>query len=114
MVNELALADAKFRSVVAGIEPRNKAHYAFQKKLAAAVAPGAMGTLDDIRKIAGIALSRQLEQMTDSLLENTDDAIVFNQKCLERAFSAFKRRFPRTPHFGVEDVSLVENKQQAG
>ena len=116
IISYLTLADAKYRSVASLIEARNKVHYAFQEKLAASPqgVPGATGTLDDVRRIAGLAISGQIEQMTGDLLANTDDAITFNKEAIEKAFACFKRQFPRARHFGVEDIPLVESPSHAG
>jgi len=94
LVNHLALAEAKYQSIIVLLEARNKVHYAFQEKLSTSsyAKAGSEGTLEDIRTVAGLAMARQLEQMTDDLINNVDDAIVFNQHTLERAFGAFKKR----------------------
>ena len=114
-VSYLMLADAKFRSVVTLIEARNSAHYAFQERLAASPhgVPGATGTLEDVRNIAGLALTQQIEQLSGDLDANSDDAINFNREAIERAFACFKRQFPCVPRFEVEDIPLTVSPPHA-
>lgn len=108
LLNKLGVAEAQYRSVVALVKQRNELHLAFQAKLqAASAATGTSeGTLDDIRGIAGKVLSRQLEDLTDELYRTAEHAIGFNRDVYVAGVSSFKRLFPRSSMFGVEDLPL--------
>jgi hypothetical protein len=107
-LNKLGVAEAQYRSVVALVEQRNQLHLAFQAKLQASSesARTSEGTLGDIRGIAGKMLGRQLEDLTDELYRTTEHSIGFNRDVYVAAVSSFKRLFPKSPMFGVEDLPL--------
>jgi capsid portal protein len=67
------------------------------------------GTLDDIRGIAGKVLGRQLEDLTDELYRTTEHAIGFNRDVYVAAVSSFRRLFPKSSMFGVEDLPLPKS-----
>jgi hypothetical protein len=108
LLNKLGVAEAQYRTVVALVEQRNQLHLAVQAKLQAASDTTGMsqGTLDDIRGIAGKMLSRQLEDLTNDLYRTTEHAIGFNRDVYVAAVSIFKRLFPKSSMFGVEDLPL--------
>jgi hypothetical protein len=92
---------------VALVEQRNQLHLAFQSRLEAAGT--SEGTLDDIREIAGRMLSRQLEEMTSEMYRTVEHAIGFNRDVYVAAVSSFKRLFPTSSMFGVEDLPLSKS-----
>lgn len=107
LLNKLGIAEAQYRTVVALVEQRNQLHLAFQDRLQAAGT--SEGTLDDIRGIAGKMLSRQLEEMTSEMYRTTEHAIGFNRDVYVAAVSSFKRLFPKSSMFGVEDLPLSKS-----
>jgi len=110
LLNKLGVGEAQYRSVVASVEQRNQLHLAFQARLQAAAATGTSeGTLDDIRGIAGTMLCRQLEDLTGELYRTTEHAIGFNRDVYVAAVSSFKRMFPKSSMFGVEDLPLSKS-----
>lgn len=115
LVNHLLVAQARYQSVIALLEARNAAHASFQDKLEAVHASRQLtqGTLDDIRSIAGKALSARLEPMSDELFGFTDEAIETNRAVYVAAVAAFRQMFPGAAMFGVEDVPLVSQKSGA-
>ncbi len=110
MLNTIGVAEAQYRTVVALVEQRNALHLAFQSRFEAVrLATGASGgTVDDIRAIAGPVLSRQLEMLTDELYASTEHAIGFNRDSYIEAVASFRRLFPKSPMFGVEDLPLTK------
>jgi hypothetical protein len=108
LLNRLTVAEAKYRSVVALVEARNSVHRDFQAKLEAAqrTAPDSEPTIDELRRIAGKVISSRLEQMTEALFRDADDAILFNRDTCVSATESFKRLFPRAVSMGLEDLPL--------
>lgn len=109
LLNSLALAESKFRTVVAQVHQRNVIHLALQSKPGVENGPPpgvVIGSLEDFRFIAGPTMSRQLEQCTDELYANCEDAIRFNETCYREAVDCYKRQFPGAPMFGVEDLPI--------
>ena len=108
LLNRLANAEAQYRSVVALIDARNEVHKKFQARLEAAqiAEPQVSGTIDDIRRIAGPAVSKTLERMTDDLYSFTDKAVGANGELCVGIAEAFRRLFPKEELFGVEDLQL--------
>jgi hypothetical protein len=51
-------------------------------------------------------LGRQLEDFTDELYRSTEHAIGFNRDVYVTAVSSFRRLFPKSWMFGVEDLPL--------
>ncbi|MGD1215327.1 MAG: hypothetical protein ABR861_10120 [Terriglobales bacterium] len=111
LLNKLGVAEAQYSCVVALVEQRNQLHLAFQARLQAASAATGIseGTLDDIRGIAGKVLGRQLEDLTDELYRTTEHAIGFNRDVYVAAVSSFRRLFPKSSMFGVEDLPLPKS-----
>jgi hypothetical protein len=107
LLNKLGVAEAQYRSVVALVEQRNQLHLAFQARLQAPGTPE--GTVDDIRSTAGKMLSRQLEDLTNELYRTTEHAVGFNRDVYVAAVSSFKRLFPKSSMFGVEDLPLSKS-----
>lgn len=110
LLNRLGVAEAQYRSVVALLEQRSELHRVFQGKLEAtsAVTGQSEGTLDDTRAIAGMMLGRHLEGLTDELYRTTEHAIGFNREVYVAAVSSFRRLFPKSSMFGVEDLPLSQ------
>jgi hypothetical protein len=111
LLNKLGVAEAQYRSVVALVEQRNQLHLVFQARLQAANAATGMseGTLEDVRGVAGKMLGRQLEDLTNELYRTTEHAIGFNRDVYVAAVSSFKRLFPKSSMFGVEDLPLSKS-----
>jgi hypothetical protein len=112
LLNKLGVAEAQYRTVVALVEQRNQLHLAVQARLQAAsdTAGTSEGTLDDIRNIAGTMLCRQLEDLTSELYRTTEHSIGFNRDVYVAAVSSFKRLFPKSSMFGVEDLPLSKSE----
>ena len=54
-------------------------------------------------------LGRQLEDLTDELYRITEHAIGFNRDVYVAAVSSFRRLFPRSSMFAVEDLPLSKS-----
>jgi hypothetical protein len=67
------------------------------------------GTLEDVRGVAGKMLGRQLEDLTNELYRTTEHAIGFNRDVYVAAVSSFKRLFPKSSMFGVQDLPLSKS-----
>lgn len=107
LLNNLGVAEAQYRCVVGLVEQRNHLHLAFQHKVQATGA--SEGTFEDIKYIAGKMLGRQLEDLTDELYRTTEHAIGFNRDVYTAAVSSFRRLFPKSSMFGVEDLPLTKS-----
>ena len=92
------------------VEARNAVHLSFQAKLEAAqqATHDSEGTPDDLRRIAGNVISSRLEQLTDALFRDVDDAILFNRDVCVSVKESLKRLFPKAVSLGLEDLPLSQ------
>ena len=81
------------RTVIALLNDRNELHRKFQEKLEALGAKH--GTLEGLPAIAGLVLSKHLQQITDDLYDLTEDAVTVNGEVITNACKVFKRLYPK-------------------
>jgi hypothetical protein len=102
-LNDLQLADQRYKLVLAVVARRSEAHLAIQAHLADATTSEGLVDLVHLRQLLKPHLRAQLEHSTDQLYETCGKALELNRTVYAKLDSETRVRFPKAALFHVSE-----------
>ena len=112
ILNELQLADQRYKLVLALINRRSEAHLAMQNHLSEATTAEGLVDLVHLRQLLTTPMRTQLEHATDQLYEMGEKALELNRAVYAKLDAATRERFPNAKLFQVSEEGRTTPSSQ--
>lgn len=114
VLNRIAEADLKYRTLIGVIESRNKLHLQFQERLASAEGIDDRGQdeLVVLRRIGGPMIRRQLENLTNHTYAAVSDALTTNRIVYGDVCKACSELFPGEKILRLKEIETTEEQKR--